>query len=135
LSLYNAEKILFANYAPFVQIDVAYDIDVAILPPRRSANQEGKDIIALGGAQESINYREDVFYSITLARLAASDLPTIREFLYSAGQGNAFTFDINGSVASPDEIITMYFSRRNYDEPRKGFADRYTVDINTRVAD
>lgn len=92
-------------------VDVSYDMDVdmeVINPNDRSLSDKAH--VALDGSTEGIFYAVQTEYDLVTVALgddANGDFAQMREFIQSVFGSAEFTFDPHGTIASPDNPLTV----------------------------
>jgi len=119
---YTAKRSLINGHV----IDTVYSIDINARSIARSSSVKSKTKKSLGGQTETIVQSRDINWSISLNGITELDLPAIREFLDSVDAGESFVFDPYGTVAIPDNPISVK-ARAGYTESRQGFSDYFVI--------
>jgi len=94
---------------------VEYAIEIGIQPPlasRRAPNKARNQ--AIGGDPETIYLRVDRSWDLLTVPFDRADLPQWEEFFASVEGGELFTFDAWGTVAVPDNPVTVEMPRADF---------------------
>ncbi len=129
--IYDSEKDMFKPNSVFTQVGLSYSIDLALNKVDRSSKSQVKTAISLGGNQETISHRQDIFFDINERNVLKSELPKFRSFLDSVQAGEPFTFDPYGTIASPDYPITV-IADPNYTEKRTDTLELFDISLKVR---
>jgi len=131
LNIYNREKSLFQNYAPYRQIGTSYSLDIKASSITRSESPVSNSVRSLGGAQETIFIRRDTNYACAFTDIHITELPAIRNFIHSIEAGETFTFDAYGNTTTADNPLSV-IADPGYNEPRLEFSDYFVFSLNVR---
>lgn len=113
-----------------------YSLDIPLASLERRVAEEKERTESLSGNEETLLHRLDVFWSCTTANIKEADIGALREFLDSTAGGEQFTFDPYGSVASPDDPVTVKRRGSGYREQRVGRVARvYRVSFEMKESD
>jgi len=122
---YTAKRSLIVGHV----IDTVYSIDINARSITRSPGVKSVTKRSLGGQAETTVQRREVTWSLVLVDIVNSDLPSIREFLDSVDGGEAFVFDPYGTVATPDNPISVK-AKPGYSESRQGFSEYFVIGLS-----
>jgi len=97
-----------------------YSFDTAFTSDDRNRVVTKAISTSLGGNIETLSNRRENFYNILSQVLDSNgtDYPQFIEFLDSCESGESFTFDRVGTIAIPDNAITVYLDGNGYTEQR-----------------
>lgn len=135
-TIYNKEKHLFKKHSYYTQEGVQYDLDVGLRAADPTYNVDKNETVTLGGKRRSIVHREDTGWSLALQLLHRTDNTRVRlsefvELLYSTRGSEEFTVDLYGTVAIPDEPMTVTRVGKTTRVPREaGSRDWFRAAIN-----
>jgi len=119
-TIYNSEEILFHPERVYTQVGSSYDIDVEF-----SVTTPGKDTIknitkTLDGSIKSLKHRNEETLDIRTLPVERGNFDTIRRFLDSVDNTQAFTLDLYGTVSSPYDSYLYKIKSDSYKETRIG---------------
>jgi hypothetical protein len=87
----------------------SYDLETnsqsVTMPSDSGIRQES---IALSGVRETLFFRRRRTYNVQTGVITSTDFPQWQEFFASVMGGESFTFDAYGTIASPDNPISVY---------------------------
>ncbi|TQV76676.1 hypothetical protein FLL45_01570 [Aliikangiella marina] len=92
--------------APGHTAGVQYSIDMGIRSHNPTDIYEGNQAFSASQSSTSIS-KEMIYHKITTKRLNYQQMQEFREFLNSTNGSEPITFDLFGSVASPDNPIQV----------------------------
>lgn len=95
---------------------ITYDFELSVID--RQAKPTRKTQIALGGAQETLRERTEMFWNVTTVPVLESDIENFRQFLDSVDGGETFLFDPYGTLAAPVQVMACTLSSKGYTERR-----------------
>lgn len=95
-----------------------YSLDISLSALERRVDTVKDTATSLSGRDETLLHRLDVRWSCTTTYIDSADMPELREFLASTAGGESFTFDPYGTVASPDDPVTVTRQGNGYRERR-----------------
>lgn len=101
-------------------LDQSYSIDVDFMSDDRDRRVTKFLNVAIDGNTETLTQRRQDFFNITSSYLdtTSTDYPQFIEFLDSVESGESFSFDRNGSVATPDNVVAAWIDGNGYTEQR-----------------
>jgi len=111
---YLAQRSLKGGVDPDDEIDFDFDISSA----DRKTKPKRKDHISLDGSQESVRERTDILYRIKTLPVIEANFDDFRQFLDSVDGGEAFVFDVYGTIASPVDPQPCKMQSKGYTEKR-----------------
>ena len=97
-------------------LGVVYDMDFTASRIQRRHQTVRRVARALDGSQETLRYRGDELFDVTVNEVLHADIPLWREFLESVDGGEQFTFDAYGTEVSPDNIENCVMDTNVYTE-------------------
>ena len=130
-TIYDSEKHMFKANSVFTQVDENYSLDLSVDQVERSESVESNAPISLGGKQETVFQRADVFYNLNIKNVPKATLPEYRVFLQSVNGGQTFTFDPYGTVASPDDPISV-IADGGHNETRVNTLEYFNISMKLR---
>lgn len=89
-------------------LDDDYSLELGLAAADRQRAGLVKEVVAIGGGRETLYQRDEVTWSVVTVPIASSSLAAVREFLDSVEGGESFTFDAYGTIAVPDNPVTVY---------------------------
>lgn len=123
---YDSEKNQFKKYSYYTQLGESYSLDIPQKTPRPSTSTQKNDTKTISGKMRSIIHHESNEWEIATSlihRTDGTDFPRKSEFaelMYSTRGSEQFTYDPYGSVASPDDPLTVMRVSNQYDmEPEE----------------
>lgn len=125
---YTAKRALATDHV----IGVEYSIEFDAARIDRSASTERKEHRALGGVTEVLRYRHDTFWQLTASMVLHTNLILWREFYHSVDGGEPFTLDAYGSLAAPDNPISVMLDGNSYVEDRVNESMFYNITFRAR---
>lgn len=131
INIYNSERAMFSANSVFTQVGLSYSLDLSDDVMTRSEVPVNNSAMSLSGEEESIQHRVDVFYDSNIILLTKEDLPRIRNFSQSVNNKETFIFDPYGSIATPDEPISVK-ADGGHTESRIGTSDDFTISMRVR---
>lgn len=132
LEIYNNEKTLFKSNAPYRAVGTEYSLDLDVSRLDHSEMPDVTKTQSLSGNQETIYMRNDEFWDVTATNLVGADLPTMRNFIRSVKSGESFTFDAYGTIAVPDDPVTV-IADPGLNEQRQSNSDYFNIPFRVRV--
>ena len=130
-TIYDAEKHMFKANSVFTQVGEDYSLDVDMPVVNRSEKSISNKTISLGGNQETVFQRSDVMHNITIGPTHKNGMPELRTFLQSVNAGETFTFDPYGTVASPDDPISVV-TDGGHNESRQNGTNYFNISMKLR---
>jgi hypothetical protein len=94
---------------------------------------------SLNGTRESIRFYAVKYFDVQLAPITGTELNQVIEFLDSCENGESFTWDFYGSVASPHSAVSASIDGNGYQLTRSspvgqgGANDYFKVSFRVRV--
>jgi len=86
-----------------------------------------------GGAPEVLLHRRESTIQITTGYISESQIAQWREFLASVEGGEAFIFDAYGTLAVPDDPVSVMLASDEYTETRVGDSASYQLTFNVML--
>jgi len=106
-----------------------YNLEFGAEKLARSQKIIRKQNASLGLLRETIYYGKNQFWDVTTDYIDESDLPFWREWFASVAGGEVFQFDAYGTIAVPDNQITVLLDTETYRESRVGTLRTYKIDF------
>lgn len=127
---YTAKRSLISGHT----VDTSYNLETSAVDvtPSHAPDTAAKNV-TLDGTTEVILNRIDKTYQVTTGWIASASLDSWWEFFDSVGAAEAFTFDAFGTIASPDNPLSVILEG----EPNAGHAKKgalYQFSFTVRVA-
>jgi hypothetical protein len=119
-SIYDKEKHLFKKNSYYTQEGVAYDLDIKQMSPRPSNRTQKSTTTTISGKKRSIVHREEREWQINTSVIHRTDGTTylrrseFEELMFSTNGSEIFTYDPYGSVATPDEPLSVQRTNNQY---------------------
>ena len=111
----------------------SYTIEFDAQVLQRSQKRQNHQRTAMGGRTETLRVRKEIYWDVPTDFILQADLPEWYEFLDSVDAGETFTLDPYGTVASPDDPLTVELEG-NPSEPREGSIKIYKIQFRAKVA-
>lgn len=111
--IYDKEKHLFKKHSYYTQEGISYSLDIAQLTPAPTANTKKNDTTTLSGVKRSVVHHNSDDWAISTTLIHRTDNTTyirkseFMELMFSTRGSETFTYDPYGSVASPDDPLTV----------------------------
>jgi len=112
-------------------VNVNYDIDVVLELADRSVKPKSKTHVSIGGQQETVIQRIDIFHQMTIGSITNESIDLIREFADSVQGGEVFVLDVMGSVAVPNNPMAVIASP-GYVESRVNGSNLWRISMKVR---
>jgi len=112
-------------------VNTNYDIDVVLELADRSVKPKSKVHVSVGGQQETVIQRIDKFHQMTIGSITNENIDLIREFADSVQGGEVFVLDVMGSVAVPNNPMTVIASP-GYTESRVNGSNLWRISMKVR---
>jgi hypothetical protein len=134
---YTAKRSIAAGH----QVNLGYSIELPLMStnPGVRRTRRVETTKSLDGNVETLYYGRDLMIEIMLAPFRWSEHPYLREFLDSTEDGQVFSFDLYGTVATPKQPIQVVRDDDGYNEERwlalgqDGSEDYFTLSIKVRT--
>lgn len=126
---YTAKRSLKSGHSA----DTEYSIDFDAQVLGKSYKTVKTTQKSLGGQSETMRIRRDAFWDVKTDLLSEADLDDWREFMASTDAGETFTFDPYGTIASPDDAVSVEREDESDGEDRVGDSLYYTISFKVRV--
>lgn len=110
-----------------------YTIEFDAQTLQRSQKRQNHTRTAMNGRTETLRLRKDVTWDVTTVFIEYVDLPEWYEFLDSVDAGETFTLDPYGTVATPDNPLTVELDS-DPSEPREGSGKIYSIQFRAKVS-
>lgn len=111
----------------------SYSIEFTPRALERSGRIDRSRRTSLAGNRETLLNRIETFWNVNSGRLLESQIPQWREFLASVAAGETFSFDPYGTIAMPDNPLSVDLEDDDHTESRLGKTRRYIVALKLRV--
>lgn len=125
---YTARRSLVSGHTA----DTEYSMDVGMSAIDPADEADSDQHVALDGTTETVLHRIDEPWRFTTIPLDAAALAQMREFLNSHVSGEPFTIDPYGTVAEPDNPITVVLTSRRHPPRRLGTLMLYQLSFEVR---
>ncbi len=85
----------------------SYNLEIDLQQINLSEKSTKNVAESLSGVREILLHRETYYWDVTTLFITAAQLPQWQEFMSSVKAGETFSFDPYGTVASPDNVISV----------------------------
>lgn len=108
--------------------------DIRVMIDNRQKGVVKTEARSLDGTIETLTDKRNTFYNITTGVLIPDDYKFIIQFLDSCESGETFTWDRDGTLATPDNALAAYLDSNGYVEERlENIVDR-RISFRIRLA-
>jgi len=128
---YDSEREMFKKNSVFTISGDEYSLDIGIDKDERTELVKSKAPVSIGGSQETVLQRVDVFHEININNVPKNSLPIYRNWLQSVNSGEVFTIDMDGTIALPEDPVSV-ISDGGHSENRVGTLDLYNIPVKLR---
>lgn len=125
--VYTAQRNLITGHTAGTEYSL--DVDMTDIDP--GDETESDEHVALDGSTETVFNRIDEIWGFTTIPLDIAAMAEVREFLNSHVSGEPFTIDPYGTVAAPDNPITVKLTSKNH-RPRRVGLSHYQYSFQVR---
>lgn len=84
-----------------------YELETVSHVMDRGLNTEKKQATSISGIKETIRYRKETFWDILTDFITEAEMVYWDEFVASVDGGESFTLDVYGSIATPDNPVSV----------------------------
>jgi hypothetical protein len=95
---YTAKRGLISGHT----VDASYSLDLSLALNAEEYNPVTHHNVSIGGSRQVWFEREEVNFNCRTIPLSGADRDAFLEFIRSVGDGQTFTYDPYGTIASPD---------------------------------
>ena len=137
-AIYASEKHLFSKYSTYTQVGESYSIDIKQMSPRPSGSTQQSNTETLSGKRRSIIHHDRREWEIATSLMHRTDgtnylrRSEFEELMYATRGSESFTYDPYGSVASPDDPVTVVRISNDYDLQPEENTDLYRSGFRVR---
>ncbi len=86
---------------------VVYSFEISFIAFEKTYNAPKTQHRALDGTTETVLKRVDDSINMTIGYYDSTDVGQIEEFIKSVAGGETFTVDVDGTIATPDDPISV----------------------------
>lgn len=108
--------------------------DIRLQSDDRQRSVVKNQAIALDGNVETLTHRRVDFYNVTTGVLIPADYKLMIQFLDSCESGEAFSYDRDGTLASPDNAVSAFIDTNGYTEQRLANITDRRISFRIRLA-
>lgn len=130
--VYDQEKQLFRPYTAMQIEGQEYGLDVSVNVLDNPDEPISHSQTSLGGNTETTFIRSDDYHNFFIIDRQRATLPEIKAFFKSVQDGETFTFDPHGSIASPDDPVQVIAEKQKYNPTRNGTNDEFSLAMKVR---
>ncbi len=85
----------------------SYELELGLQRIELSEKSVTNTAESLSGVRETLLHRDTYYYDVTTLFITGAELPQWQEFMASVKAGEIFSFDPYGTVASPDNVVSV----------------------------